>query len=89
LFFISNYYNGFFLSFLFILIPFFIVNGILTGSMIDAPIVWYNDDENLGVRLATIPIEDIGYAFSMLFCNLMIFEWLNRNQKIKADVPIS
>ena len=79
----------FFLSFLFILIPFFIVNGILTGSMIDAPIVWYNDDENLGVRLATIPIEDIGYAFSMLFCNLMIFEWLNRNQKIKADVPIS
>lgn len=73
----------FFLSFLIILIPFFIVNGILTGSMIDAPIVWYNDDENLGVRLATIPIEDIGYAFSMLFCNVMIFESLKPKQDVR------
>lgn len=73
----------FFLSFLIILIPFFIVNGILTGSMIDSPIVWYNDDENLGVRLATIPIEDIGYAFSMLFGNLMIFERLKPKQDIR------
>lgn len=73
----------FFLSFLIILIPFFIVNGILTGSMIDAPIVWYNDDENLGIRLATIPIEDIGYAFSMLFGNLMIFECLKPKQDIR------
>ncbi|MDG2311764.1 MAG: lycopene cyclase domain-containing protein, partial [Flavobacteriales bacterium] len=73
----------FFLSFLIILIPFFIVNGILTGSMIDAPIVWYNDDENLGIRLATIPIEDVGYAFSMLFCNVMIFESLKPKQDVR------
>ena len=79
----------FFLSFLIILIPFFIVNGILTGSMIDAPIVWYNDDENLGIRLATIPIEDLGYAFSMLFGNLMIFEFLKPKQDGKEDVSLS
>ena len=66
----------FFLSFLIILIPFFIVNGILTGAITDTPIVWYDDLENLGIRLYTIPIEDIGYAFSMLFGNLMIFEFL-------------
>jgi lycopene cyclase domain-containing protein len=79
----------FLLSFLIILIPFFIVNGILTGLITESPIVKYNDLENLGVRVFTIPVEDIGYAFSMLFGNLMIFEWLNRNQEIKADVPIS
>lgn len=73
----------FFLSFLIILVPFFVVNGILTGSMIDAPIVWYNDLENLGVRLGTIPIEDLGYAFSMLFGNLMIFERLKPKQDVR------
>jgi lycopene cyclase domain-containing protein len=68
----------FYLSFLIILIPFFIVNGVLTGIATDIPIVWYNNDENLGIRLATIPIEDLGYAFSMLFLNLFLFEKLNK-----------
>jgi lycopene cyclase domain-containing protein len=68
----------FYMSFLIILIPFFIVNGILTGAITDTPIVWYNHLENLGIRLHTIPVEDIGYAFSMLFGNLMIFERLNK-----------
>lgn len=61
----------FYISFLIILIPFFIVNGILTGSFIPEPVVWYNNLENLGIRLFTIPIEDIGYAFNMLF--LVVF----------------
>tara|TARA_B100000902_G_scaffold341561_1_gene345054 strand:+ start:301 stop:987 length:687 start_codon:yes stop_codon:yes gene_type:complete len=69
----------FYASFIIILIPFFIVNGILTGSFIEAPIVSYNNLENLGIRLFTIPVEDIGYAFSMLFGNLMIFETLKKD----------
>jgi len=68
----------FYISFLIILIPFVIVNGILTGAITDAPIVWYNDMENLGIRIYTIPLEDIGYAFSMLFGNLLIFEILKK-----------
>ncbi len=66
----------FFISFLFILIPFLLVNGILTGSFIDQEVVWYNNSENLGVRLFTIPIEDMGYAFSLLFINILILEHL-------------
>ena len=57
----------FYIAFMIILIPFFLVNGILTGSFIPEPVVWYNNSENLGIRLFTIPVEDIGYAFNMLF----------------------
>ena len=68
----------FYISFLIILIPFIIVNGILTGVVTETPIVWYNDLENLGIRFYTIPVEDFGYAFSMLFGNALIFETLNK-----------
>ncbi|WP_372794809.1 lycopene cyclase domain-containing protein [Lutibacter sp.] len=64
----------FYLTFLVILIPFFIVNGILTGSFIHQEVVWYNDAENLGIRLFTVPVEDAFYAFSMLFANLILIE---------------
>ena len=55
-----------------ILIPFFIVNGLLTGSFIIDEIVWYNNNHNLGLRIGTIPIEDIFYGFSLLFLPLYI-----------------
>ena len=58
------------------LIPFFIVNGILTGTGIDGEVVWYNNAENLGIRLGTIPIEDSLYSLSLMLMNISIFEWL-------------
>lgn len=72
----------FFLSFVIILIPFCIVNGILTGGITGMTIVSYNNFENLGIRIGTIPIEDFGYAFTMLFGNLMILESLKPKTKL-------
>lgn len=66
----------FLLTFLVMLIPFFIVNGVLTGSWIDNQVVWYNDAENLGIRIGTIPLEDSIYAYSMILMNLFFFEYL-------------
>ncbi len=66
----------FFPSFLVILLPFLIVNGLLTGSLIENEIVWYNNNENLNFRIGTIPIEDFGYAFLLLFLNLIVFKKL-------------
>lgn len=69
-----QYLRRFYIAFLIILIPFLIVNGILTGTGLEEPVVWYNNNENLGIRLLTIPIEDIGYAFTMIFGNVLLIE---------------
>lgn len=68
-------------SFLIILIPFLIINGVLTGSFIPEEVVWYDHTENLNIRVGTIPIEDFAYAFSMLFSVQFLF----LNFKRKAD----
>lgn len=74
--------NTYFITFLIILIPFLLVNGILTGSFIDEPVVYYNDNENLGIRLGTIPVEDVGYAFTMLLLSLVLIEIMEKNESV-------
>ncbi len=66
--------RSFLFTFLVILLPFIIVNGILTGSGIEEEVVWYNNEENLNIRFLTIPVEDFAYAFSLIFLNLLIVE---------------
>ena len=61
----------------FSVVPFFVVNGILTGSWIENQIVWYNNAENLGIRFGTIPVEDSVYAYSMILMNLLLFEYFS------------
>lgn len=70
----SEELQTFYLSFLIILVPFFIVNGLLTGSFIEGEVVWYNNEENLGIRMFTIPLEDMFYAFNMLYPAVVLIE---------------
>ncbi len=66
--------SQFYISYLVILIPFGIINGILTGSFIEEQVVWYNDQENLGFRIGTIPFEDIFYGMSLILLNYYLTE---------------
>jgi lycopene cyclase domain-containing protein len=57
------------------ILPFFLIsNGLLTGSWIPDEVVWYNDAENLGVRIGTIPVEDAVYGFLLVLLNIILFE---------------
>lgn len=59
----------------FILMPgFFAVNGILTGSFIPSPVVNYNPDDFLGIRMITIPVEDVVYGYSQFLLNIYFFK---------------
>jgi lycopene cyclase domain-containing protein len=69
-----DYLDRFWVGYLFSLIPFLIVNGVLTGSGIIDQVVWYNDAQNLGIRLGTIPIEDSVYLLLLLMSTITIYE---------------
>jgi lycopene cyclase domain-containing protein len=74
-----NFLSRFYFAFIFILIPFFMVNGILTGTFIDEPVVWYNANEMLGLRIGSIPIEDGFYGMLLLLINVSLFEHQQRS----------
>jgi lycopene cyclase domain-containing protein len=77
-----RYLGRFYMSYLVTLLPFFLVNGILTGSFIEEEIVWYNNAENLSIRIFTVPIEDSIYGMLLILINISVYEWWkNRNNR--------
>lgn len=67
-----------YISFLIMLIPFFVVDGILTGTFLNSPVVWYNSKEILNLRLLSIPVEDFAYGFSLVFFNIWLIELISK-----------
>jgi lycopene cyclase domain-containing protein len=72
----KSWMGYFWLAYFIHLLPFLVVNGILTGATTPEPVVWYNNDENLGVRILTIPVEDAVYALTCLLLPITIMEWI-------------
>ncbi len=72
------YLGRFYLAYLVSLFPFIMVNGLLTGSLLAEPVVRYNNQENLSVRLFTIPIEDTAYLLLLLLMTVSIYESLKQ-----------
>lgn len=77
----GSYMGRFYLMYLITLIPFFIVNGLLTGSFIPEEVVYYDNAQNLGIRLGTIPVEDMVYGLLMLLMNVTWYEFLKKRSE--------
>lgn len=75
----------FFISFLVIYIPFFLVNSALTGLFTPEAVVSYNNAENLGIRLGTIPLEDSFYCFTMLYTAILLADFLAKRWGYSID----
>lgn len=64
------------------LIPFFVVNSILTSL----PIVLYNSNAIWNIRLPFIPLEDFFYNFSMLSLYLMVYLYFKKRWQISSKI---
>jgi lycopene cyclase domain-containing protein len=81
----DKYLGRFIFAYLVVLIPFFLCNGILTGGLTTEPVVFYNNAENLGIRIWTVPIEDTIYNFSLLLMIVSIFEYIRSRKTIQPS----
>lgn len=68
------------LVFVILMIGFFAVNGVLTGTGIESPIVNYNPEHFLDTRVFTIPIEDAVYGYSQFMLNIYFFNLVRKKQ---------
>ncbi|MCX7736260.1 MAG: lycopene cyclase domain-containing protein [Candidatus Kapabacteria bacterium] len=66
--------RNFSITFILSLIPFLIFNGLLTSI----PVVIYNNYENLGFRIFSIPFEDIFYGMLLILINVLIYTHFNK-----------
>jgi lycopene cyclase domain-containing protein len=73
----KNFLFRFYAAYLVCLLPFLIVNGILTSL----PVVSYNNIENMHLRILTIPVEDLMYFMTLFLMNISIYEYLINNNR--------
>lgn len=67
------------LIFFILMLGFFPVNGVLTGTGLESPIVNYNPKEFLNIRLLTIPIEDAVYGYTQFLLNIYLFKFFQKS----------
>ena len=79
----ASWFRNFALTYLVVLLPFLLVNGILTGAVTENPVVWYNPEHITGFRIGTIPLEDLYYNFDLLLPVTAIFEYFKARKTAK------
>jgi lycopene cyclase domain-containing protein len=65
------------LAWIIALVPMAYVNGVLTSK----PVLIYNDAQNLGIRIGTIPVEDFFYNMVYMLWMITVYEIINKKAK--------
>ncbi|MCG9909837.1 MAG: lycopene cyclase domain-containing protein [Flavobacteriales bacterium] len=73
----NNIAGRFWVAYLVHLIPFFLVNGILTSL----PVVMYNPSEYIGLRIMSVPVEDSVYSLLLFLMNVTLHEGFMQRKK--------
>lgn len=95
------YLGNFYVAYLILLIPFIIANGVLTGidfwqyplvltdpSVVHDQIVWYDNEHNLGIRLFSVPLDDVFYGMALILMNVTLYEhFQGKEGKITWPLP--
>ncbi len=68
-------WKWFFPAYIISLIPFLLVDGILTGGFSQEPVVIYNSFGFSGIRIVSIPFEDAMYGFLLILMNIQLYEY--------------
>ena len=70
------------LVFFILMLGFLPVNGVLTGTGLESPIVNYNPREFLNIRVFTIPLEDAVYGYTQFLLNIYFFKLFKSTSSI-------
>lgn len=71
----GRYLPHFFIAYVWHILPFLLVNGVLTGAITERPIVWYNESMRLPLRIGTIPVEDFVYSLFLFLMTVTFYEF--------------
>ena len=80
----GNKLKKFFITFLISLLPMAIVNGLLTAL----PVVIYDNSQNLGIRIGSIPVEDFLYGAILLVMNIGLYEMERSRRAVPAGPSV-
>jgi len=82
----AGWLSRFYTTYLLLLLPFLIVNGLLTGTGLANPVVWYSSAHIIGLRILSIPVEDVFYGMDLILLNVMIYTGISSRifQRLKS-----
>ncbi|MFM7661431.1 MAG: lycopene cyclase domain-containing protein [Bacteroidota bacterium] len=76
-----SWFDRFAFTYLVAILPFLIVNGILTGIATENPVVWYNENHIMGFRIITIPFEDLYYNYALILPIIGLYEFFMKKYR--------
>lgn len=76
-------------TYILLMLGFFPVNGVLTGTGLESPVVNYHPDAFLGIRMLSIPIEDAVYGYTQFLLVIYVFKIFSGRRKEERELEIS